>query len=58
MPPEPLARARQHLSEPEIVAVTAAVADHHFFNPITGALGADAAPWGAPIGTNIRNLWL
>ena len=58
MPLEPLARARQHLSEPEIVAVTAAVADHHFFNPITGALGADAAPWGAPIGTTIRNLWL
>ncbi len=58
MPLEPLARARQHLSEPEIAAVTAAVAAQHFFNPITGALGADVAPWGAPIGSSIRNLWL
>ena len=58
MPLEPLIRARQHLSEPEIAAVTAAVAAQHFFNPITGALGADVAPWGAPIGSSIRNLWL
>jgi alkylhydroperoxidase family enzyme len=58
MPLEPLQRARQHLSEPEIAAVTAAVAARHFFNPITGALGADATPWGAPIGSAIRNLWL
>lgn len=44
----PLTAARQHLSEPEIAAVTAAVAASHFFNPITGALGADAeAPWGS-----------
>src|SRR6266849_1183162 len=48
MPAEALTRARQHLSEPEIAAITAAVAEHHFFNPITGALGADVAPWGAP----------
>jgi alkylhydroperoxidase family enzyme len=48
MPLEPLTAARQHLSEPEIAAVTAAVAATHFFNPITGALGADAeAPWGS-----------
>ena len=59
MPVEALTRARQHLSEPEIVAVTAAVASHHFFNPITGALGADVAPWGAPLGgSSIRRLWL
>ena len=58
MPLEPLMRARQHLSEPEIAAVTAAVATQHFFNPITGALGSDVAPWGAPIGSSIRNLWL
>lgn len=58
MPLEPLVCARQHLSEPEIAAVTALVAAQHFFNPITGALGADVAPWGAPVGSSIRNLWL
>lgn len=58
MPLEPLLRARQHLSEPEIAAVTGLVAAQHFFNPITGALGADVAPWGAPVGSSIRNLWL
>src|SRR2546430_9690761 len=58
MPLEPLMRARQYLSEPEIAAVTAVVAAQHFFNSITGALGADVAPWGAPIGSSIRNFWL
>lgn len=58
MPLEPLTHARQHLSEPEIAAVTAAVAAEHFFNPITGALGADVTPWGAPVGSSIRSLWL
>jgi hypothetical protein len=58
MPLEPLTRARQYLSEPEIAAVTATVAEQHFFNPITGALGADVAPWGAPIGSSLRGLWL
>lgn len=58
MPLEPLTRARHHLTEPEIAAVTALVAAQHFFNPITGALGADVAAWGAPIGSSIRNLWL
>lgn len=58
MPIEPLLRARQHLSEPEIVAVTGAAASQHFFNPITGALGADVAAWGAPIGSQLRGLWL
>lgn len=58
MPLEPLMRARQHLSEAETAAVTAVVAAQHFFNPITGALGADVASWGAPVGSSIRNLWL
>jgi alkylhydroperoxidase family enzyme len=58
MPLEPLVCARRHLSEPEIAAVTALVAAQHFFNPITGALCADVAPWGAPVGSSIRNLWL
>jgi alkylhydroperoxidase family enzyme len=58
MPLEPLMKARQHLSEPEIAALTAAVAEKHFFNPITGALGADVAPWGAPVGSSIRSFWL
>lgn len=54
MPLEALARARQYLTEPEIAAVTAAAASQHFFNPITGALGADVAPWGAPEDSQIR----
>jgi alkylhydroperoxidase family enzyme len=60
MPLAPLAAARQHLSEPEIAAVTAAVAAMHFYDPVTGALGADVAPapWGAPIGSSIRSFWL
>ena len=56
MPLEALTRARQYLSEPEIAAVTAAAASQHFFNPITGALGADVAPWGAPIASQLRGL--
>ena len=57
---EPLLRARQHLSEPEIVAVTALVAAEHFYNPITGALGADAMPRGASVGrdSRVRSFWL
>jgi alkylhydroperoxidase family enzyme len=58
MPIEPLMRARQYLTEPEIAAVTVTAASQHFFNPITGALGADVAPWGAPIGSQLRGLWL
>lgn len=57
-----LAFARQHLSEPEIAAVTAVVAGTHFYDPTTGGLGADAEPrhtaWGAPVGSSLRNLWL
>ncbi len=34
------------------------VAAQHFFNPITGARGADVTPWGAPVGSSMRNLWL
>jgi alkylhydroperoxidase family enzyme len=65
---EPLAAVRAHLSEPEVAALTAAVAELHFFNPITGVLGAEAErripsqrtrpPWGAPIGTSVRSFWL
>jgi len=58
MSPELLTDARQQLSEPEIAAVTAAVAAEHFFNPITGTLGTDVAPWGAPIGSSLRSFWL
>ncbi len=67
MPLEPLAAVREHLSEPEVAALTATVAEMHFFNPITGQLGADAegptakprrSAWGAPIGTAIRSFWL
>lgn len=61
MPVEPLLRARQHLSEPEIAAITAAVAAAHFYNPVTGALGADAA-WGGGASAGreaqLRNFWL
>jgi alkylhydroperoxidase family enzyme len=58
MPLEPLSRARQYLSEPEIAAITAAVASVHFFNPTTGNLGADVAPPPrvAPTGSCIRSL--
>ena len=31
---------------------------HYSEDPITGELGADATPWGAPVGSAIRNLWL
>jgi len=65
MPLEPLMTVREHFSEPEVAALTAAVAAMHFFNPVTGALGADAEPreprrsaWGAPIGSSLRNFWL
>ena len=60
MPLEPLLRVRQYLSEPEIAAVTAAVAAAHFYNPITGALGADATPWETSVGRDARarSFWL
>jgi alkylhydroperoxidase family enzyme len=63
--PPALTLARQHLSEPEIAAITVAVAATHFYNPETGGLGVDAdshsarrTTWGAPLGSSIRNLWL
>lgn len=64
MPEEPLAAVRRYFSEHEVAALTEAVAAVHFFNPITGALGADADPppsravWNAPRGSAARNLWL
>jgi alkylhydroperoxidase family enzyme len=65
MPEEPITAVRKHFSEPEIVALTETVAARHFFNPITGALGADAEP-AAPRPawhphsqprSAVRNLW-
>jgi len=64
MPGEPLDAVREHFTEPEVVALTEAVATMHFFNPITGALGADVEPCVPPLRpatgrpSSIRNLWL
>jgi alkylhydroperoxidase family enzyme len=59
MPLEPLMRVRQHLSEPEVAAITAVVAAEHFYNPVTGALGADAVAGGTASGdARVRNFWL
>jgi len=62
MPVEPLAAVRQHFTEVEVAALTEAVAVMHFFNPITGALGADVQPCAPPPAavrpSAIRNLWL
>jgi len=71
LPAEVLADVRRHFSEPEVAALTLAVSEEHFFNPATGALGADAqraiagdAPAPAQrdatrrvAGSPIRNLW-
>jgi alkylhydroperoxidase family enzyme len=71
--PEPvLLELRRHFSEPEVAALTLLVAEGHFFNAATGALGADAQStpsprnaagtpvgrrgWRAP-GSGVRNLW-
>ena len=66
MPLEPLTAVREHFSEAEVAAITEAVAAMHFFNPITGALGADVDPCAPPSPSppaerrpsSIRNLWL
>jgi alkylhydroperoxidase family enzyme len=58
MPLEPLTSARQIFTEAEIAAITGAVAAVHFYNPITGTLGIEVTPWGAPIGSSIRSFWL
>jgi alkylhydroperoxidase family enzyme len=67
-----LAELRRHFAEPEVAALTFAVAGDHFFNPVTGALGADArlaiadgtagraSIGGQPrraAGSAMRNLW-
>jgi len=56
IPEAVLAEVRRHFSEPEVAALTLAVADEHFFNPATGALGADArvAMVGAAAGEQVR----
>jgi alkylhydroperoxidase family enzyme len=61
IPAASLAMARAHFTEAEIGALTELVAETHFFNPATGALGSDASParrlsaWdgraGSPIAT-------
>lgn len=40
-----LGELRRHFSEAEVAALTFAAAGEHFFNPMTGALGADADSW-------------
>jgi len=65
-----LAELRCHFSEQQVAALTEAVAGEHFFNPATGALGADArlGPAGPAAGgslrgarraarSGVRNLW-
>src|SRR5467141_2892467 len=56
IPQAVLAELRRHFSEPEVAALTLAVAGDHFFNPATGALGADArvAMAGAAAGEQVR----
>ena len=43
IPEAVLAELRRHFSEPEVAALTLAVAGEHFFNPATGALLGHAA---------------
>jgi alkylhydroperoxidase family enzyme len=52
MPPEPLAAVREHFTEPEVAALTEAVASMHYFNPITATPPPVARP------SSLRNLWL
>jgi alkylhydroperoxidase family enzyme len=53
IPDAVLAELRRYCSEQEVAALTSAVASEHFFNPATGALGADARAAGSAM----RNLW-
>ena len=67
IPDAVLAELRRHFTEQEVAALTLAVAGEHFFNPATGALGADArepAVRGGgsgrarrAAGSAMRNLW-
>ncbi len=72
MPDAVLAELRRHFSEPDVAALTQLVAREHFFNPASGALGADAYPirgdgsavrWPVTArgrraaGSALRNLW-
>ena len=41
---EVLVRARRHYGEGQIIALVAAVAAEHFFDPATGRLGRDSLP--------------
>lgn len=53
MPAGTLAATREAFSEEEIAALTEVVAAMHFYNPITGALGADVE--SSPCGRDV--LW-
>jgi len=65
IPDAVLAELRRHFSEHEVAALTQAVAGEHFFNPTTGALGADARDPALgesgrahrAAGSAMRNLW-
>ncbi len=61
MPDTVLTELRRHFSESEVAALTLAVTSEHFFNPATGALGADtqSTPTSArrAVGSGMRNLW-
>ncbi|HVH68235.1 MAG TPA: carboxymuconolactone decarboxylase family protein [Gemmatimonadales bacterium] len=63
IPAPVLAELRRHYSEPEVAALTLAASEQHFFDPATGALGADAGLGGGArssrrvAGSAVRNLW-
>jgi alkylhydroperoxidase family enzyme len=50
IPDAVLDELRRHYSEPEVAALTLAASEQHFFDPATGAVGADA-------GSALRNVW-
>ena len=72
IPESVLAQLRRHFSEPQVAALTLLVAEGHFFNRATGALGADAheaasgsaaaavrtgGAGGRAAGSAVRHLW-
>jgi alkylhydroperoxidase family enzyme len=54
MPESVLAELRRHFSEPQVAALTLLIAEGHFFNSTTGALGADAQH---AAGSTVRDAW-
>jgi alkylhydroperoxidase family enzyme len=65
IPDHVLAGLRRHFSEQEVAALTLAATGEHFFNPATGALGADAGEPASKrggrarraVGSTMRSLW-